>query len=157
MSDPAHRERLERIQRGFANAVPLNRALGLEVVDFGPASLTMRLPYDPRFVGNPDTGVLHGGVITATMDATCGAAVFLGLREPRRIATLDLRIDYLNPTTPGEDLVFFGECYRFTSQIAFTRGIAYHRDPSELVATSAGTFIIIQGGESTLARKIKHD
>ena len=73
--------------------------LGVEQVSEGRAEIL--LPYDLRLVGNPETGVLHGGAISTLMDATCGAAVFQALRKPMAIATLDLRIDYLKPATPG--------------------------------------------------------
>ena len=151
----AYMRKLARIQQGFAEAVPYNRALGLQVVEFGKGKLTMRLPYDERFVGNPTTGVIHGGVITATMDATCGGAVFLGLREQRQIATLDLRIDYLRPATPGEDVICEGDCYRITRQIAFTRGVAHQGDADDPIASSSATFIIIHNRESELAKRMR--
>jgi len=153
-------ERLARMQAGFAEAVPYNRALGVEIVDFeaelGDATVEMRLPYDPRFVGNPDTGVLHGGVITAAMDAACGASVFLALKEPRRIATLDLRIDYLGPATPERDVICACRCFRVTRQIAFTRGLAHHGDESSPIATATGTFVIFDSSEgSALAKRME--
>ena len=99
MSEPTDEEKRARRDawnRAFAAAVPHNRALGIEIVDLGPGFCVFRMPYDERFVGNPDTGVLHGGVITALLDA-CLAAPRCSPRSGGRvpIATLDLRIDYL--------------------------------------------------------------
>ena len=62
------------------------------------------LPYDDKLVGNPDTGVMHGGAITALLDACSGAAVFAALDEWVPIATLDLRIDYLRAAEVGRDV-----------------------------------------------------
>src|SRR5438270_1658862 len=84
---------IARLNAAMIGAVPLNAALGLTVVDFEVGVATVRLPYNLDLVGNPVTGVLHGGAITALMDATCGLAVFLKMETPTRIATLDLRID----------------------------------------------------------------
>jgi hypothetical protein len=53
--------------------------------------------YRPVFVGDTATGVLHGGVVTAMLDESCGMAVQLALDGTRAIATLDLRIDYQKP------------------------------------------------------------
>lgn len=50
-----------RLNRGFMDYVPHNRALGIEVIELVAAGATMRLPYDPRLIGDPESGALHGG------------------------------------------------------------------------------------------------
>src|SRR5687768_7629371 len=92
--------RLRELGQRFMRAVPHNNALGLELRSVGEGRAEIFLPYDLRLVGNPETGVLHGGAISALIDACCGAAVFQALRKPMAIATLDLRIDYLKPAAP---------------------------------------------------------
>jgi uncharacterized protein (TIGR00369 family) len=105
----------------------------------------MCVPYDPKLVGNPATGVLHGGVITSLLDSASGAAVGSAMRAGgpwRPIATLDLRIDYMKPATPGRDLLARAECYKVTRNVAFVRGVAYHDDPSDPIATTVATFML---------------
>lgn len=143
--EPVDRALAERISRGFVHGVPHNAALGLELVDCSSGQSTVRLPYRRELVGDGETGVLHGGVVTALLDAACGAAVFLRLRVPCRIATLDLRIDYLRPGTPGEDLLARADCYKVTRRVAFVRAQAFHDDESNLVAAAAGTFMLFPG------------
>ena len=87
--------------RAFFDAIPHNRALGIEVVAMGDGAVQLRLPYHEQLVGNPDTGVLHGGAITALLDAACGAAVFAAMPRMQPIATLDLRIDYASSAFAG--------------------------------------------------------
>ena len=128
--------------RGFAEAVPHNRALGIEIVELGDGFSRYRLPYDERFVGNPETGVLHGGPITALLDACCGSAVFNSLPTPQPIATLDLRIDYLGRAEPGRDVNARAECYKTTRNVAFVRAIAFHDDEAHPIASAAGTFMV---------------
>jgi uncharacterized protein (TIGR00369 family) len=128
--------------RGFSENVPHNRALGMRVLALGDAEARLELPYDLRFVGNPETGVLHGGVITTLVDAASGAAVFAALPAPVPIATLDLRIDYLRPAEPGRAVVAHARCYKLTHNVAFTRAVAYHDDPEDPIASSAGTFMV---------------
>ena len=76
--------------RGFTEGIPHNKALGMELLELERGEAKFRLPYDEKLVGNPDTGVLHGGAITALLDASSGAAVFAALTEWVPIATLDL-------------------------------------------------------------------
>lgn len=145
MSDPSERERIEglaRLNRNFAEVVPHNRALGLEILELDSGRARIRLPYHPQLIGNPVTRVLHGGAISSLMDATCGAAVFMKLPRPVPIATLDLRIDYLRPATPDRDVVGSAECYKVTRNVAFVRGVAYHDDPDDPIAAAAGSFML---------------
>ena len=74
-----------------------------------------------RLVGDPDTGVIHGGVLTAFLDNLCGTAASSALSKPRFVATLDLRIDYMRPAEQGRDIIGEAECYHQTRNICFTR------------------------------------
>ena len=93
-----------------------------------------------------NSGVIHGGPITAVLDACSGAAVFSALRRPVPIATLDLRVDYMRPATPELPIITRAECYKLTGHVAFTRAVAYHDDPEQPIATSSGTFMIATPG-----------
>ena len=70
-----------------------------------------------------------------------GLAVWTRLGRFRPHATLDLRIDYLRPATPGKAVVGHGECYRITRSISFVRGQAHDGDPTDPLAHVAGTFM----------------
>jgi uncharacterized protein (TIGR00369 family) len=131
-----------RFLRAFAEAVPHNKALGIEIVEIARGFARYRLPYDERLIGNPETGVLHGGAITALLDACCGSAVFNGLPTPQPIATLDLRIDYLGPAEPKVDVLARADCYKVTRNVAFVRAIAYQGDESSPIASAAGSFMV---------------
>ena len=131
-----------KMTRAFAGGVPHNLALGLRVLGVSPTEASFELPYDARLVGNPDTGTLHGGAITALLDACCGAAVFAALPSLVPIATLDLRIDYLKPAEPGKPVIGKASCYKLTRNVAFTRGVAYQDDPENVIAHSVGTFML---------------
>lgn len=128
--------------RGFTEGIPHNKALGMELLELERGEAKFRLPYDAKLVGNPDTGVLHGGAITALLDAASGASVFAALTDWVPIATLDLRIDYLRAAEPGRDVVCHATCYKRTRNVAFTRAIAYHDDPADPIASSVGTFML---------------
>jgi uncharacterized protein (TIGR00369 family) len=132
----------ERMARAFSGGVPHNLALGIRVLEVSPTEASFELPYDAKLVGNPDTGTLHGGAITALLDACSGAAVFAALPSLVPIATLDLRIDYLKPAEPGKSVIARATCYKLTRNVAFTRAVAYQDDPENVVAHSVGTFML---------------
>lgn len=75
-------ERQTQIARQFIEAIPHSRELGmvLEQVQDGMAQITM--PYDTRLVGDPETGVIHGGAVSALLDTCCGAAVMSHRSQP---------------------------------------------------------------------------
>jgi uncharacterized protein (TIGR00369 family) len=133
---------LAQVSRAFMETVPHNQALGIRVVSLAEGEATMLLPYADQLIGNPETGVLHGGAISSLMDACCGAAVFMKLREYTPIATLDLRIDYLKPATRGLDVTAHAVCFKRTRSVAFVRCLAHHGDPEHAIASAAGAFML---------------
>ena len=146
---------LKTVNQAMVAAVPFNTAIGLRAVDCDHGVATTTLAWKDDLVGNPETGVLHGGAVTAMMDATCGLAVFMKMPAPVRIATLDLRIDYLKPATPPKEVRCRAECYKLTRQVAFVRALAFHDDPSDAIASAAGTFMIFEEGKSPVAQAMK--
>jgi len=130
------------LARFYLGDIPHIRELGMELVEVGCGDATMRLPYRSDLVGDPDTGVLHGGAVTVLIDSVCGLAVLSAMRNPGPIATLDLRIDYLKPARVGEPLHAQADCFRLTHQIAFVRSTAFHQNPAEPVAAAQATFVI---------------
>jgi uncharacterized protein (TIGR00369 family) len=118
------------------------RISGLTLDRAAPREVWSSLPYRPVFVGDTETGVLHGGVVTAMLDESCGMAVQLALDGTRAIATLDLRIDYQKPATPGLAIKAHSICYRVTRSIAFVRATAYQESEDDPVATATACFMI---------------
>ncbi|HUJ04346.1 MAG TPA: PaaI family thioesterase, partial [Rhizomicrobium sp.] len=135
--------------REHMNETPYLKAVGGEVLDLGPVART-RLPYGPHLVGDPETGVVHGGVVTALLDHTSGIAVMAKLREVIQIATLDLRIDYMRPAEPDAAIVAECECVRVTHEIAFVRGVAHQGDVSKPIALATAAFMLIRGGATPI-------
>ena len=122
--------------------LPFSREIGMRLHQAENGVAVVSVPYDKRLVGDPETGVLHGGVITALLDTACGWAVMAAAASLKSTATLDLRIDYMRPATAGETVFSRAECYRLTRSIGFARAVAYHSDPSDPVATAQGAFIL---------------
>jgi uncharacterized protein (TIGR00369 family) len=122
--------------------IPHAMELSMEVVDARPSTATLRMPVAPRLVGDTARGVVFGGVITTLLDQVGGAAVMCSLEELTSIATIDLRIDYMQAATPGRDLFGRAECYRRTRSVAFVRGVAFHEDPDDPFAIFLSTYML---------------
>jgi len=115
--------------------------LGLRYVAHGSDWAELAIDYEERLVGDVATGVLASGPILALMDMATSMSIWIKQQRFRAQATLDLRVDYLRPATPGKPVIGRGECYRLTRSVAFIRGYAHNGDPDDPVAHVAGTYM----------------
>jgi len=137
---------IEIIARQFIEALPHSRALGMRLEAIGEGTATIAMPYDSRLIGDPSTGVIHGGAVSALMDTACGASVMSHPQAGFGTATLDLRIDYMRPATPGQTIRTRAECHHVTRSVAFVRAVATDDDDSRPVAMATGAFTVERKG-----------
>ncbi len=123
----------------FVSVLAQCRELGISVVSARENELILELPYNEKIIGNPETGVIHGGAITTLMDTTAGAAVLCAMPEFELCPTLDLRVDYMRSAKPGQSVFARASCYRSTKNILFMRCEAYQVDRT--VAHCVATFM----------------
>ncbi len=142
MSDPFLTTLMPQLASGAAHT----HALGFVYEGVEGDRVRLRTPWRPDLVGDPDTDVFAGGLVTAMLDHVGGLAVWTALGEYRPIATLDLRVDYMRPARPRTDLLSEARCYRFTRTIGFVRAWAFEDDPADPVAASQATYVINSDG-----------
>jgi uncharacterized protein (TIGR00369 family) len=147
MSD--HLDIMRQVASAMNQGSPQARALGFETVSLEKATAVLKVPYDPKLVGDPDTGVIAGGVVTTLLDHCCGQAAHAALDEFKFIATLDLRIDYMRAAEPGKDVYARAHCFKVTRNVAFVRAVAYDADPDDPVAAATAAFML----DSSAGRK----
>ncbi len=129
-----------------------NQTLGLKVQHLQP-QLTLRFDMRAALVGHDHYGRLHGGVISAVLDALGGSAlmVALGEKHPHEsteqvmhryllVGTIDLRVDFLRPGL-GQHFMATAEITRLGGRVGSTQ-MRLHNDSGELIATAAGAYIV---------------
>ena len=141
------------ITRIFEESIVFNQTLGLKITSVTPRGVTGRIAMRPELVGHPSYNRIHGGVISAGLDAMGGIAVLaaIGARhmdesaEARllrfaKLGTIDLRIDYLRPGI-GDHFELRAEVLRLGSRVASTR-MEFLGADGKLLSTGAGAYII---------------
>ncbi|ROU03825.1 PaaI family thioesterase [Histidinibacterium lentulum] len=141
-TDPDLRAR--RIAEAFVRAIPHAGLLGMVMREAGPGRAVIAMAYDTRLIGDPATGVIHGGAVSTLMDTCGGAAVLTHPEAPLSTATLDLRIDYMRAAAPGQGIVAEAECYHMTRSVAFVRAEARQEDGVR-IAAATGAFTVERG------------
>lgn len=140
MSDPSADK--TKIARQFIEAIPHSRDLGMELTQIGAGEAVISMPYDAKLIGDPETGVISGGAVSALMDTCCGAAVMSHPANMGSTATLDLRIDYMRAAKPGQAITTKATCYHVTRSVAFVRATAWDDDADNPVASATGAFTV---------------
>lgn len=128
--------------------IAFNKLLGLKVESFDPEAPRLRFDMRPELVGNPSRQILHGGVISATLDVAGGFVIMLNLaadyEEPPtsfpNMGTIDLRVDYLRPGR-GKYFIATARVVRKGSRIAVTH-MELHNDAGELIATGSAAYVV---------------
>jgi len=128
--------------------IAFNKHLGLKVESFDPAAPKLRFDMRPELVGNPARQILHGGVISATLDVAGGLAIMLSFAQEAtitpgsfpNIGTIDLRVDYLRPGR-GKYFIATARIVRKGSRIAVVH-MELHNDAGELIATGGGAYVV---------------
>lgn len=126
----------------FIAAIPHSRALNMQLEELGAGRAVISMPWDAKLVGDPRTGVIHGGAVSALMDTCCGAAVMSHPEAAAVTATIDLRIDYMRAATPRQRITARAEVYHLTRTVAFLRATAHDEEAGLPVATATGAFTV---------------
>lgn len=138
----------DKLARQFTQAIPHARALSMQIDRLSEGVAEMSMPYDERFIGDPETGVIHGGAVYALLDTCCGASVMCHPASTAGTATIGLRVDYMRAATPGQAIRTRAECYHVTRSVAFVRATAMDDDTDRPVASATGTFTFSAEGTS---------
>ncbi len=137
----------------FEHSISFNEVLGLKVESLVPGNVRLRLAMRKELVGHFSYGRLHGGAISATLDALGGLALMVELSERHpaetaeqvmarfgRFGTIDLRIDYLRPGL-GTHFVGSAEVTRLGGRVGSVHTRMHNQDGT-LIATGSAAYVV---------------
>lgn len=138
----------------FDEKVPFNKWLGLKVESISPPGVKASFEMRQELLGNPRRGMLHGGIVSAVLDATGGLAVFVSLIDKMQVktiektkkvsksfSTIDLRIDFLRPGV-GKKFAVTAHALRTGKKLVVIRG-ELHNEQHELIAVAIGSYLVV--------------
>ncbi|MCP5365911.1 MAG: PaaI family thioesterase [Hyphomicrobiales bacterium] len=137
---------LDNLERYRARTFGFLETVGYRLEEWGPGRAVMHLDITAQHMNR--NGVVHGGVLTALLDASCGVCGVYCTRPGniRRSVTISLTTSFVNSVTDGHirteaRMVSRGRKIYFAEAHAFDgNGV--------LIATASGTFRYIAGGEN---------
>jgi uncharacterized protein (TIGR00369 family) len=146
-------EFIEGLREIFEQKIVFNRVLGLHMTSLRPDGVAGRIVMKPELVGHYAFNRLHGGVISAGLDAMGGLAIMaaIGARHMdeaplqrlhrfSKLSTIDLRIDYLRPGI-GEHFDLHAQVLRLGGRVASTR-MEFYDGSGQLLSSGAGAYIV---------------
>src|SRR5690606_40613232 len=146
---------LDTLLPPLASGAAHTHALGFAFESVDGDRVRIHVPYRGDLVGDPDSGVLAGGLVTTLLDHVGGLAVWVALGTFRPVATLDLRVDYMRAAAPGRDLLAEARCYRLTRNLAFVRAWAFEDDPTDPVAAAQSAYMVSAEGDHRPGANLK--
>jgi uncharacterized protein (TIGR00369 family) len=146
-------EFIEGVKKIFEEMIVFNRMLGLKISQVAPTQVKARIDMRNELVGHYAYNRIHGGVISAGLDAMGGLAVMAAigarhmdespqqrLQRFAKLGTIDLRIDYLRPGI-GEWFELRAEVMRLGSRVASTR-MEFLGADGKLLSTGSAAYIV---------------
>jgi uncharacterized protein (TIGR00369 family) len=137
----------------YEESIVFNQVLGLKITSLLPESVSGRIDMRHELIGHYKYNRVHGGVISAALDAIGSLAVMtaIGARHMNetvthrlqrfdKLGTIDLRIDYLRPAI-GDFFTMKAEVLRLGSRVASTR-MEFHGPDGKLLAAGSGAYIV---------------
>jgi uncharacterized protein (TIGR00369 family) len=150
---PFENEFVEGLKSIFEEKIVFNQVLGLKITSLLPDRVTARIDMRRELIGHYSHNRVHGGVISAGLDAMGGLAVMaaIGARHmdesPQqrlqrfgKLGTIDLRVDYLRPGV-GDYFELSAEVLRLGSRVASTR-MEFRGPDGKLFSTAAAAYIV---------------
>lgn len=158
-TSPTHRNATEQqkleaaLRLLFEEQIPFNKVIGMRVESFDPEAALVSFRMYPDLVGHYLSGRLHGGVISAVLDAAGSFALMCAIAEKfatddadqvmhrlQRMGTIDLRVDYLRPGI-GQHFRASARTMRLGGRIGSTQSELVN-ESGAIIATATAAYVV---------------
>ena len=118
--------------------------IGYEVTSFDRAQREVRLKLTVREKHLSPSGRMHGGVISAFLDYSCGVAVCTTLNAGDLCSTVELKVNYFRPLQLGDELESVARVVFRGKKLCALTAFLYKSGSDEPVAMATATFNLIE-------------
>jgi uncharacterized protein (TIGR00369 family) len=145
-------EFLEGLREIYEDKIVFNHWMGLKIVSIQSTGIVAHLTMKPDLVGHFAYNRIHGGVISAALDAMGSLAVMAAMAAKHmdetpakrlerftRHSTIDMRIDFLRPGI-GDEFVIHAEAVRVGARVGNAR-MEFRAADGKLLSTGAAAYL----------------
>jgi uncharacterized protein (TIGR00369 family) len=146
-------EYLQAFRDIYEEKIVFNKTLGLKLLSVSPEEVVARIDMRPALVGHYAYNRIHGGVISAVLDAMGSAAVMaclaakhmketpeVRLERFAKLGTIDMRVDYLRPGI-GEYFTIHAHALRVGTRVGTSR-MEFRGPDGTLMSTGTAAYIV---------------
>ena len=129
---------LKRLSEGM---IPMHNLLGVELHNIKDGVVYFLLPFNEKLIGDFVNKRIHGGIISAVMDAVGGAVGILNFKAIEdQLSTINMQVNYLLPSKEV-DMMFEARSVKNGSRVIFTEMKAYHvGEEDKIIATGSAAY-----------------
>ncbi|HHC80271.1 MAG TPA: hotdog fold thioesterase [Flavobacteriia bacterium] len=127
----------------FEHQMPVNKLLGLKVVELKEGFTKIHIPFKEEFIGDFIQRRWHGGIQASIADSAGGIAALTTLSAlSEKVSTIDMRIDYLHGSEPKD---FFAEATIIKNGKRIIKAdIELYHEKSKIIALARCAFSVLR-------------
>lgn len=120
------------------NKIPFYRTISMRMIALDRKGAVLEIT-GARKHRNP-WGNVHGGVMAAIIDSSCGLSVWPHLKQNEYVTTVSLHVDYMAPAEPGDVITARGKFLHQGRSLARAESVITNQD-KKIIARGFATFM----------------
>lgn len=128
----------------FEEFIPFHKLVGFKLESIEQEAATVKIVYNKDLLGNALAGNIHGGVLVSAMDSAGGLAAMTTINmRTDKIATIDIRTDFLSPAKKDSNVMVAATVQKSGNRVVFTHIQAYPEgQPEKILAEGRAIYSV---------------